>query len=131
MDPTDGVRFDTFGDVGKPAEDIVVLTGLARLQAEHRRWLEHNFPDQQPHDGLLGMVEEIGELAHAHLKRQQGIRTNEDHDAAVRDALGDVLIYMLSYCNTNGLDLAECVEDAWAEVAARDWAADPVAGVVP
>jgi NTP pyrophosphatase (non-canonical NTP hydrolase) len=101
---------------------------LRQFQAEHRAWLEHNFPGQKPADGLLGMVEEVGELAHAHLKGEQGIRhTPEEIDEMKQDAIGDVFIYAASYCNTNGFDLAVCVRDAWDRVSKRDWIADPMA----
>lgn len=96
------------------------------LQDEHRAWLQHNFPNQDPNDALLGVVEEVGEFAHAVLKRKQGIRTVNDN--AVRDAIGDIFIYLMSYCNTNNLSLAECIEDAWLQVSERDWVAYPKTG---
>ena len=110
---------------------------LRTFQLHHKQWLEHNFPDQDSWDPLLGMVEEIGELAHAELKFKQGIRgfigSEADkviwHRTQVRDALGDILIYMASYCNTNNYDMAECLEKAWEEVSARDWIKFPTNGV--
>jgi NTP pyrophosphatase (non-canonical NTP hydrolase) len=103
---------------------------LSRLQDEHREWLKHNFPDQQAHDALLGLAEEVGELAHAHLKAQQGIRgTLEEHREEARDAIGDIVIYLASYCNTNGYDLNQCVASAWEVVKNRDWKANPYHGV--
>ena len=96
---------------------------LSRLQSEHKLWLAVNFPEQKPHDALLGLVEEVGELAHAHLKDSQGIRgLSQEHHAAAADAIGDIVIYLASYCNTNDFDLSKCVQDAWAEVRARNWA---------
>jgi len=81
---------------------------------------------------LLGIGEEVGELMHAHLKGKQGIR-NLDNDVAVikakMDALGDIFIYMMSYANTNALDLENAVERAWNEVSKRDWITYPVSGV--
>lgn len=102
---------------------------LRRLQNEHTFWLSHNFPDQQPHDALLGLSEEVGELSHAHLKQQQRIRgTSQKHRVAQADAIGDIVIYLASYCNTNGFDLADCVETAWLEVKERDWQKNPQDG---
>jgi len=101
------------------------------LQKEHKIWVDHNFPDQISHHGLLGVVEEVGELSHAHLKREQNIRgTDEKHQLDIEDAIGDIVIYLASYCNTNGIDFDECVRDAWEEVKARDWQANPEDGVV-
>jgi len=38
----------------------------------------------------MGLVEEVGELAHAHLKNEQGIRgTPEEHVQAKVDAIGE------------------------------------------
>lgn len=107
------------------------VTNFVELQRRHKKWLEHNFPNQQSqsHHGLLGLTEEVGELAHAHLKLEQGIRGNEDLVAQRDDACGDIVIYLLSYCNTNGIDLATAIADAWAEVEARDWIAFPGNGV--
>jgi NTP pyrophosphatase (non-canonical NTP hydrolase) len=107
---------------------------ITDLQEEHREWLAHNFPNQQDHDGLLGIIEEVGELAHAHLKHQQGIRSSSDRmvsNIKKVDALGDIFIYMMSYCNTNGLDLEACIKVAWDEVKNRDWQANPITGGTP
>ena len=41
---------------------------IRELQQEHRSWLNHNFPNQGTIDPFLGMVEEVGELAHGLLK---------------------------------------------------------------
>jgi len=100
------------------------------MQHEHADWLNHNFPQQQPHDALLGITEEVGELSHVHLKEQQGIR-QIDGDNAYNlkcDALGDLFIYMMSYCNTNHIDLQEAIESTWERVKQRDWVVDPVKG---
>lgn len=105
---------------------------LRQFQRDHDGWLRHNFPDVQPWEALAGIVEEVGELSHAHLKGYNGIRGLSEPAsvrAAKSDAIGDIFIYMVSYCNTNGLDLEECIERAWREVQARDWQADPQKGV--
>lgn len=101
---------------------------LREMQARHAEWLAHNFPGQDPIDPLLGLIEEVGELAHAVLKRKQAIRTGEDHDAAEEDAMADILIYLLSYANANGKDLEEIAGRVLAEVHERDWVARPVTG---
>lgn len=106
---------------------------LEQLQADHSVWLAHNFPDQTPHQGLLGVVEEVGELAHAHLKAEQGIRGMDsvfDQMARKADAVGDIIIFLCGYCSNNGLDLSKCVERAWDEVKDRDWQANPTDGRV-
>lgn len=99
---------------------------LAELQRQHIPWREKNFPDKAPttaaENDLIGAFEELGELAHANLKRRQGIRgTEAEHTDAERDAIGDIIIYLSGYCIERGFSLAECVERAWNEVKDRDW----------
>lgn len=103
---------------------------LSAFQREHKRWLQHNFPNQRPHDALLGLAEEVGELSHAHLKFEQGIRgiDETEYRKQAGDAIGDIVIYLASYCNTNGFNLAEEANRAWDEVKNRDWRARPNTG---
>ena len=100
---------------------------LSQLQREHERWLDHNFPNQKPHQALLGLIEEVGELSHAHLKHEQGIRglTDEEFKILAGDAIGDIMIYLASYCNTNGFNLALVTKETWDRVKQRDWRKDP------
>lgn len=106
---------------------------LSKLQAEHVLWHDQNFfyPAQAgaAENSLIGVMEELGELAHANLKRRQGIRgTEADHIEAEKDAIGDVIIYLSGYCSSRGFSLAECVEHAWNEVKNRDWTKNKVDG---
>lgn len=78
-----------------------------QLIKERDEWIAHNFPNPQipnPQESILGVIEEVGELAHAHLKGLQNIRgTQEEHDANAKDAIGDATVYLLgvlSYHNT-------------------------------
>ena len=98
---------------------------LARVQAELKPWVAHNFGDREPWQPLLGIMEEVGELAHAFLKQNQGIHTTEDHTTAIRDAVADVVVFLCDFCNGQGIDLAAQVRETWASVRRRDWAADP------
>ena len=83
---------------------------LTRLQAEHKEWQERNFPDQKDHQPLLGILEELGEICHAHLKAEQGIRGSESlHFEEKKDAIGDVMIYLANYCNRFGINLQTTV----------------------
>lgn len=103
---------------------------LRQLQDEQRPWVQHNFGDRPSWMPLLGVMEELGELAHAHLKKAQGIRTNEDHDAQAADAVADIVIFLADYCSAVGIDLESVVRDTWAEVRKRDWKANPKKGGV-
>lgn len=95
---------------------------LQTLQSEVSEWAGRNFPNALPYQPLLGATEEIGELAHAHLKNEQRIRgTPEEHFAAKKDAVADVVIYLCHYCRLNGFSIADAVDVAWTEVKRRDW----------
>lgn len=99
---------------------------LAKFQREHKEWVDHNFPAQRSHQPLLGIVEEVGELAHAQLKGEQEIRhSNQEIWDAKVDAVGDIVIYLASYCNAAGIDLNAAVSMTWYKVQKRDWIADP------
>jgi NTP pyrophosphatase (non-canonical NTP hydrolase) len=103
---------------------------LSEIQAEHAVWAQRNFGTRPAHQPLLGAVEEIGELAHAHLKAEQGIRgTEEEHRAAKKDAVADVIIFLMDYCNIEGFDMQELLGDTWDEVKQRDWKSNPGNGV--
>jgi NTP pyrophosphatase (non-canonical NTP hydrolase) len=84
---------------------------LKKLQPEQAAWAKRNFGDRiSALQGLLGVVEEVGELAHAVLKKWQGIRgTPEEHDEAIKDACADVVIFMLDYCNMEGFELYDAL----------------------
>lgn len=98
---------------------------LRQLQEEQRPWVAHNFPGRHAHYPLLGAMEELGELAHAHLKAEQGIRQHENHDEAKRDAVADVVIFLSDYCTANGIDFQDSLNETWAKVRRRDWQANP------
>jgi NTP pyrophosphatase (non-canonical NTP hydrolase) len=89
------------------------------LQLQVRKWADSNFPAMEPWEPLVGAMEELGELAHAHLKKKQGIRTREDHDASKKDAVGDIVVYLANYCGLNGIDFQEAVELAWKTASSR------------
>lgn len=97
---------------------------LAELQEQVTQWTEKNFGSTDSWECLLGLGEEVGELYHAYLKRHQGIRKGEDHNAKIRDAVGDIVIYLIDFCRRENLNFARCIEDTWAEVSERDWIAE-------
>ena len=82
---------------------------LHDLQRYLYEWQRYNFGDHQANERvLMGMCEEAGELCHAQLKMEQGIRgTREDHEEAMKDAVGDISIYMLNYLSGIGRRIPE------------------------
>ena len=101
---------------------------LRQLQTENFRWVQRNFPDRKDYHPLLGVIEEVGELSHAHLKHEQNIRHFDDilvFEEAAQDAIGDIIIFLADYCNANNLDLQDCVDITWEKVKKRDWIKKP------
>ena len=101
---------------------------LATLQKEHFKWAEHNFPNRKPHQPLLGACEEIGELCHAHLKEEQDIRHVTNRKAEKEDAVADVIIFLVDYCNQQDINLEKVLKGTWKEVKKRDWKKNPAKG---
>ena len=78
---------------------------------------------------LLGLAEEVGELCHAHLKGEQGIRhTHEEILLMKKDAIGDVAVFLFAYCDSQSISFVECLESVWNELQGRDWKNDPMNG---
>lgn len=102
---------------------------IEKFQQQCRRWARYNFPNAEWTQPFMGIVEEVGELSHALLKQQQGIRgTFEEHEAEAKDAVGDIVIYLTHLCNLRGWELDTIIEETWNKVQGRDWRKDPVAG---
>ena len=98
---------------------------LAQIQKEQEEWAGRNFTNRKLHQPILGATEEVGELAHAYLKMEQGIRgTRQQHEVAMKDAIGDCVIFLMDLCNQMGWNFEEIVETTWAHVKKRDWKAD-------
>lgn len=71
---------------------------------------------------LLGAQEELGELISA---------TGHPLRHADRvDAVGDVVLYLLDYCNQVGIDFEDAVRKTATKVHKRDWVSNPVDGEV-
>ena len=79
---------------------------LKQLQEEMIPWQAHNFPNRTAREPLLGLVEELGELAHAQLKGAQSIRyTAEEIRAKKADAVADIIVFLADYCNASDLNM--------------------------
>lgn len=97
---------------------------LFDLQIRLAQWEQDNFPEDKDNAwvNLLGVAEEVGELCHAHLKGYQGIRgTREEMEAKGKDAVGDIVIYLMNYCSKKRWRIEECIKMASNEVFKRTW----------
>lgn len=104
------------------------MIDLNRIQHEQWIWARKNFGPSKPHQPLLGLIEEVGELAHAHLKTEQDIRKGEDLEAKRRDSIGDICVYLLEYCTCFQISLEETISEVWNQVKMRDWESNPETG---
>jgi NTP pyrophosphatase (non-canonical NTP hydrolase) len=114
-----------------------------QIQAEIGRWSTENFGNNVSKDetsvnfghplgslpSLLGMQEELGELARAVARRHQGRGYDDpkDHRNAKEDALSDLLVFMCDYATREGIDLMVVLNRVWQKVKLRrqkSWAAD-------
>ena len=100
---------------------------LSQIQQEQAEWASRNFPNKKLHQPILGAAEEVGELSHAFLKMEQGIRgTKEEHEVKMKDSIGDCCIFLMDFCNQMGWDFEEIIKETWDQVRKRDWKADPL-----
>lgn len=104
---------------------------LKQIQTELDAWRVANFGKPNAHHQLMGMVEEVGELSHALLKWEQGIRGYDEAKAKeeMRDAVGDIVIFAMGLCDVYGWSMQDIIEETSAHVLKRDWKTNPVTGV--
>jgi len=89
------------------------MFNTATLQAEQAEWALANFGDgRDPSHALMGMMEELGELADA-IKGlpyqelgQKESPPREETVENIKDALGDFVIYAADYCTLKGWDMS-------------------------
>ena len=102
---------------------------LRTMQKLHNQWSLKNFGICSSGQMLIGVMEEVGELAHSHLKYEQNIRgTSTKHIADAKDAVGDIVMYLIDYCNKRGFDFEKIIQDTWKEISKRDWEKNPETG---
>jgi len=100
----------------------------ATLQSDLKKWLAYNFPNATSDQQLKGVVEELGELCHADLKSEQGIRGYNNKEKTMhkmKDAIGDLVIFLINYCNVKEISFTECLNLAYFEIKKRDWIKNP------
>ena len=97
---------------------------ISEYQKLFSDWSKKNFGDHfgSGYRNLLGVSEEVGELCHAHLKGEQGIRYSPEEILNMKkDAVGDIIVFLSNYCDSQGIDLEECIEIAWLEIKDRKY----------
>ena len=97
-------------------------------QNELAEWQLRNFGSPKPSDMIIGMTEELGELAHYFLKGSHGIReaaNGNDVTDKISDAFGDVVVFGIQLMTCLGLDAEEELEKVLNEVLQRDFVSNP------
>lgn len=102
------------------------MTQLSGTQSRLAIWQNNNFPTRDKSRQLLqvalGVAEESGELCHAVLKRDQGIRgTHAENTDKMRDAIGDIAIFCMQMCSAEGWDFEQVIIETADQVLARKW----------
>lgn len=84
----------------------------AKYELDVIRWSEARkiIPNATPASQLLKAVSEIGELCDAEGKQDQ---------AAIEDAVGDVLVCLINYCALRSLDMTRCLAGAYDQIKDR------------
>lgn len=88
-----------------------------RWQERANIWVRRNFPDSGASEQFLGIVEEVGEFAAAACKRLTAIREKDSAVALaaefeMEDAIGDICIYLVNYCNFRDIEISHWVRVA-------------------
>lgn len=76
---------------------------------------------------FIGLVEEVGEMAHAILKRKQSIR--EVNHESIADAFADIVIFGIQIMTCEGRNVEDVLSRTISEVLQRDWKKYPVNGI--
>lgn len=109
---------------------VVQLDALTIVQEEHKKWKQHNFGEIEKWEPVFGMIEELGELAHTILKDKQRVREMDTNfRERISDAIGDLMIFTISFCNEYRLDACQVLNKTWNLVKKRDWKKYPKTGI--
>lgn len=90
-------------------------------QKELAKWHLRNFgiKTKKSEWQFIGLVEEVGELAHAILKRKQSIR-NISHES-ISDAFADIVIFGIQIMTCENRNVEDVLQRTISEVLQRDW----------
>lgn len=82
------------------------------LQSSVIQWATDRkiIPNGTPSGQLMKAVSEMGELCDAEGKQDQ---------QAIEDAVGDVLVCLINYCELLGVDIVDCLAGAYEQIKDR------------
>lgn len=109
-------------------DDDIAKT-LRQYQTEIADWAFGNFGPEPAMNQIVGLAEEVGELARAVLKKERGIRGSDgEWHEEIEKEIGDVAISLLMVCNSVGVNFEEMLRERWEHVKARSVNHDPING---
>lgn len=82
------------------------------IEMEIIRWSEARriIPNSTPAAQLMKLVSEVGELADAEGKKDL---------AAIKEAVGDIVVCLINYCALHDIDLVACLNSAYEQIKDR------------
>lgn len=95
---------------------------LTEMQLQLFAWQQENYPDSTVWTDVAGIAEEFGELASTQIDIMIGREPDkfESNEEAMKDAIGDVLIYLSQLSSKHGISFADALNSASAEIQDED-----------
>ena len=119
-------------DIELAEPGAVTYSGCYPSQSEIVEWCERNEFHNTLEIQTLQLVEEVGEICRALVKRHQGIRgTWDEWTDKIRDELGDAFISLVNTAEMAGFDLMTLAVLRWHTISQRDFVADPQGNGLP
>jgi NTP pyrophosphatase (non-canonical NTP hydrolase) len=96
------------------------MKSINEIQNEILEWQNSNFEFRKPHEMYLGLIEEVGELAHARMKYEHEYYPFDYYYQETKDAIGDIAIQLIGLCSQHYLNFEEVLNDIWNYVKTRN-----------
>lgn len=104
------------------------MIDLNGYQRQINEWQDRNFGPQTTETMVLGMMEEIGEVARYLVKRRNRIRSEVSQPGTVPHEIGDVIVFALQVLTNEGWEAERVLGETFERVLARDWKLNPENG---
>jgi NTP pyrophosphatase (non-canonical NTP hydrolase) len=91
---------------------------LTELQLSLFAWQQENYPNSTVWTDIAGIAEEFGELASTQIDVMIGREPEkfDSNEEAMKDAIGDVLIYLSQLASKHNISFAQALHSASAEI---------------
>jgi NTP pyrophosphatase (non-canonical NTP hydrolase) len=91
---------------------------LDDLQSTLFDWQKRQYPMSNIWTDIAGIAEEFGELARVFIAQHNGVDPDkfESYEAAEKDAIGDIMVYLGQLASKRGYSLEDCYRTAAEDV---------------